>query len=462
MSMRDVIQTDLTNILKRSSWWSRHLGSQFVAYLVLFISQAIERARAYADRSLQESFLTKATNRASILAGAEDVSYVGLKISPSTGKANIANKGSKRLNMQAMAQCISSQQVRYSILDTVTLDAGMTAEYNVAQIEVKTQTYNVTDDQDWFSILLDSSLTVQIHKIIVRVNGEQWVDAFKFRGCTPDSKAYMEFYKATDQLGIRFANGIAARKPVEGDVIELELWLTKGDTTLLDGQKLELIDTDSFRVSSVEAEIKTTTSVIGGLEGEDIESIRNGALYTTVYDDQISWDSDYITFIKNNVAGVTWLNVWGEGAQEKLTGQKDLRNINKIFICAYSSSKSDEKLHEEILALFEGKEGYNENYESVARKDLPYTLTLTGSLIGGKSIEDAELAINEMLTKQFGKDSARNEQVYHNEIWRAIEAMATELEIRHFEVVCEGLIDDIPIDSYHYLDVENSTVEFTY
>lgn len=460
--MSDTILKDLNDILKRSSWWRRHIGSQFVAYLALFVSQAVERARAYADRSLQESFLTKATNRASILAGAEDASYVGLKISPSTGKAMVTNKLNKRLSLPAMAQCISRQQMRYSINESIILDAGESGEFSVSQIEVKRQTYNVNDDNDWRAILMPSNLTAKIHKIIVRVNGEVWKDSFKFRGCVPSSKAYMEFYKATDQLGVRFANGVAARKPIAGDVIELELWLTEGDTTLLDGQNLELIDTNSLAGSQINAEVKTTTSITGGLAGEDIESIRANALYTTVYDKQISWDGDYKTFIKNNVAGITHLSVWGEQEQENLTGRKDLRNINTIFFSAYSSTKSDLKINQEIKDLFVGKEGWNENYQDVTRKDLPYTLKLTGSLIGGTSVDDATILIKEMLTTQFGKDSVRNTQTFHNEIWKAIEDLSTKLEIRHFEVACTGLLDSVPLDSYHYLDVENSTVKLTY
>ena len=80
--------------------------------------------------------------------------------------------------------------------------------------------------------------------------------------------------------------------------------------------------------------------------------MRKGALYSTAYDEQIVWDNDYPHFIRQNIPDIVWLNVWGETAQEKESGY-NLDNINRIFFSAYSDKKSQAKLEEEIMALFD-------------------------------------------------------------------------------------------------------------
>ncbi|MBH05005.1 MAG: hypothetical protein CMJ20_01655 [Phycisphaeraceae bacterium] len=459
---KEQIKQDFENLLKQSDWWQRFIGSQFVAYIALFVAQIIERVAQASERTLQESFLTLATRRSSILAGAEGAGYVGRKIAPSSGTAILKNTGPFRETLPALTQALGPNQLRYTIMDSVELQANETREYLVKQLEISKMRHVVTDEKNWLSILFPNDITEQIHNVVIRVNGELWKHSFKFRNCGPETKAYMEYYKASDQLGVRFGNNITGKAPKEGDVIEVELWLTVGDSTLLNDQPLELIDSEGFDGQKIPIEVKTKTAIVGGAGGEDIESIRNSALYSTVYDDQLSWDADYSTFITNNVAGIVWMSVWGEKAQEKLTGKADLKNINTIFISAYSDIKTDDALKAEILEIFKGREGYNENYIFSPRRDHKYTVEVTGSVLNGINPTDVEKAISAMLAKRFGRSAKQSEQVYKNTIWKSIESESIPLGIEQFEVKCIGLVNEIPVDTYQFLDLENSTIRFNY
>lgn len=456
------IKSDLDEALKASSWWKRFIGSQFVAFLSLYISKAMERTARVAERALQESFLSLATTRASILAGAEDAGYVGRKISPSVGKALAINEGNSRLTLPSYGQCVSGGQVRYTIIDELDLSAGESKEVAIQQFEVTTLTHIVTESVSWQSILFDQDITEQIHNVVVRVNGERWAHFYKFRGAVPSSKAYMEYYKSTDQLGIRFGNGINGAMPQVDDVITFELWLTAGETTLLDGQELELVDHGTVVASNYPLKITTTTTVMGGAEGEDIESIRSGALYSTVYDGQLTWDGDYTTYIKNIIADISWLSVWGESEQEKLVGKYSTSHINTIYISGHSTGKDESILKEQILALFAGREGFNEKYTYVDRVEVPYTVDVIGTVVGGSSPDDVEKEVIELLGNKFGYDSDRSNVAYSHQIWREIEAHATDLEIIQFKVVATGLLNAVPVNTFHFLDVENSSIRFTY
>lgn len=456
------IQKDFEKELAKSSWWRRTIGSQFVAYLSLFIAQIVDRVTRAGERALQESFLSLAVNRRSILAGAESVGHVGRKISPSIGKVRVTNVSSERVTLPAKAQCIAGNQKRYTILDSIDLQPNETKEYEVQQFEIYETTYIVDDEKAWLSIVFSQEMTARTHKLHVSVNGQQWNHAFKFRGCDNKSRAYMEYYKSTDQLGIRFGNGITGQIPRIGDHVLLEFWLTEGDTTLIDGQKLELVDTESFTGSGVPVKIETATTVTGGAEGEDIESIRNGALYATPYDNQIAWDSDYKTFIRNNLSGMVWLSVWGEQEEEELKGKKDIRNINRIFISAYSNIRSEDVIKEQILGLFNGRNGYNEIYEYVPRKDVPFTVKITGYVVANVSPKDVEQAVKAQLAYKFGKNSKSKIEIFIKDIWSSVDEVARVMGLSEYKVEATGLLEKVPIDTYHYLDSENSTFSFTH
>ncbi len=462
MSTVNDIKNTLTTVLSGSAWWGRFIGSQFASYLILFLSNVVKRCEQVAQRALQESYLSQATTRAAILAGAESRSYVGKKASPSKGKANVVNASASRITLASHLQLIAENQVRYMIDDHIDIGAGQSALLNVSQVEIVTLSYTVSEKQSFLTITIPNDYTDMIHKMVVRVDGEVWSDSFKFRNTTSESLVYMESYKATDQYAIRFGNDINGKAPEEGAEIEIDLWLTNGETTLLDDQVLSIVEDQDVALSDGDLVITTSTQITGGEQVEDIESIRNSALYYDMYDNQVVWDGDYKAFIKANVSNLVWLNVWGEKGQEDLTGVKDFSNINKIFICAYSSAKSDADLGAEILSLFDGKEAYNEVYEIASRVDAPFTVSVTGQVFDSANAEDSEQAVKDELLKAYGKDVKDKGIVHQNNIWETINQIAAQNGIYKFQVVATGLLDDLPINTYQYLDMESSSVNFTY
>lgn len=455
------IKNQFESNLKKSTWWSRFIGSQFVEGFSQFISQLTYRCSQTASRLLQESFLSKATKESSILAAAEDRAYVGLKISPSTGIATVYNKSDRRVSLPVNAPLKSKNQVSYLTMSAIELQPGESIDVAVSQLERNRIVSVVESEQKWLTVLLSRDMTAMAHRVDVYVNGDLWEKRFKFRNTNGRSKAYMEFYRSTRQLGVRFGNGINGRIPEVGDEINLVVWTTEGETTLIDEQELSLIDDLEYLNDSIT--ITTKTPVTGGAEGDSIEDIRQGALYSTSYDHQLAWDGDYRQFIKDNVGAVIWLSVWGEKEEESLQGKKDLRNMNKIFISAYSDRKDDEKLKAEILGLFAGRDGYNEIYEWRDRVDVPYTLTITGKVQVNGRPEDAELLLAEKLAATFGKDiKDKPYRVPVDDIWNFIHELKRDAFIKEFHLTATGLPEKVEVGHYSYLDISASSIKFTY
>ncbi len=456
------IREEFETILNNSTWWKRFIGSQFVAYLSLFVAQVVARCTQAAERALQDSFLSQATRRAAILAGAEQRGYVGAKAVPSTGSVLITNTTTSRITLPSYTQVVAPNQTIYSITDAIDVLAGATVSLPVSQIETLTLTHTVTEEKSWLSIVVPVEYTEQISNIVVRVNGEVWEHSFKFRNTGRTSKVYMEYYKATDQYGVRFGNGANGLLPTVGDVIELDLWLTDGDTFLLDGQALTLAENQGIALSNAALKITSETPITGGAEPEDIESIRNSALYFESYDEQIVWDGDYRAYIKASMNNIVWLSVWGEAEQEKLTGVKDLDNINTIFISAYAPDVDETLLGEQIIALFDGREGYNEKYRHVPRTDAVFTVNVTGVVYDSANPTDVEKAVYEALEAAFGEEVRDKGEIYIKNVWAAVEAIAADQGIESFDIEADGILSTIPIDTYQYIDMDNSTITFSY
>ncbi len=457
----DEIQEEFESVLATSTWWKRAIGSQFVSFLSLFIAQVIKRITTVTSRSLQESFLSSASKRSSILAGAEDRGYVGLKISPSTGTATVTNTSDERYTLGANSTLLSTAQLDYIIVEAIDLKAGESAEVTVKQLWLESVETTVTVQQDWLSVLLTKDVTASTYQLDVYVDDEQWEKTYKFRNADDSSQVYMEYYKATEQLGVRFGNNETGKSPEVDSVIRLDAWCTEGVTTLLDGQALTFSDDNEDANDYLT--VVTSSSIVGGAAGATTEEIRAGALYSETYDEQLAWDGDYKQFIKTQVGGLIWLSVWGEAEQEELDGAKNLANINTIFISAYSSSKDDDQLEEEILALFEDREAFNESYEYVVKTDLPYTVTITGITLSTGDPESTQTQLANELEDAYGADASdKSSRVTINELYAFIEDLTSDLDIVEFQITVADLPSSVPVNSYSYLDIDNSTITFSY
>lgn len=462
MSYQDNVESFI-EILKPQTWWSRLLGSQFVAGLALYIGQMVYRCESLASRLLQEAFMSTAVKRASILAAAEDRGYVGRKITPSTGKISITNNTGSALLLPYGSTITAPNRLPYILAESVRVENGETLITSLSQLEEKTFTTTVTAEQKWLEILLSKDVTAEAAVVDVLVTlpnkaEEQWEKRFMFRGATPLSQYYTEFYKPTEQLGIRFGNGVSGRIPSIGSVITLDVWCTKGDTTLMEGQELTFDDLSADLSALVK--VVTTTPITGGAAGESTEEIRAGALYATPYDEQIVWNNDYQQYIRNNMGDLSWLRVWGEVQQENESGY-NLNNIGRIYISAYSPDVSQTLLGERILALFATTKELNRRYTYVPCNLCPFTITVNGIIGARQQKETVAQAVQLMLKDTFGRDITTDQDtdILEKDIWAEINNLNVLVD---FKIIVSNKKANPLLADYIYLDEVNSVYNMEY
>ncbi len=464
------IQSEFEDLIKNNPWWSRFVGSQFIRMFIVFIAQMVYRCMQYASRSLQEGFISTASKRSSILAAAEDRGYVGRRISPSTGIAILKNLSERELQLPIYTKLLSDDQHPYMIMDAIEVPINESKIVVISQLEKITITKTVTKEEEFLSVIIPIDISALCHQLDVYVTIDgiktQWKETPQFRLAKNTTKAYVQFYKPTEQIGIRFGDGSIGMIPPVDSIITIDVWCTSGDITLVDGQNLIPIDEFDYLANSLS--IITNGPITGGASAETTEETRNRAQYSVAYDHQVVWGGDYTYFLRSNIGGITWLKVWGEKQQEEATGKKDLANINNIFISGHKPTKTQEEFESEIRGVLHSiPNDLNKTYTYVKTNEKPFTIEITGVVSASLVISDVIVNIKKALEIQFARDSERFDKdkvgnyqtIKLNELWAFVDEMKL---IPDFDLVAHNMSKSNGLNDFVYLDVENSVFNLHY
>jgi hypothetical protein len=458
--------------LQSNSWWKRFTSSQFIRMVAVFGTQIIYYAQQAADRALTEGFISTATKRSSILAAAEDLGYVGRLILASNGTASITNKSTQKVSFPLYTPMVSERQIPYVLMEVVELQPNETRQgVKVSQMELITVSTTMQTQVEFASVLLSKALTQKTVSIEVYVTSggrkESWAENPQFRLATSSSKNYVRFYKPTEQLGVRFGDGIIGMMPPANSSIDLNVWTSLGDTTLTTGQRLRLTGPQQYLDATTVIQVDGV--ITGGAGQETTEETRNRAMYYRAYDEQVIWAADYEKFIKDSIAALSWINIWGEQQQEAAEGKKDITSINTIFICAHIPGVTQADLEKQITtALIGVPNELNKNFKYVTANEMPYTVKVLGTALKNYQLADIETAIKQVLEALFGKDAKQNSfgtnigelfVLAQNNIWAAIQGLNMMVS---FTVEIQGLTLATKLNDFNYLDVAGSTVTVTY
>lgn len=448
------------NIIENSSYWKKFKGSEVTRYIGEFAGKLSNRNVNVAERSLQESFLSLAIRKSSILAHAESRGYVALKRIPHRLEVTITNSTSQSFIVPDKTPLFSSDNnLPYLLVSAVTIAPGQSQKAVVIQASVSTLSTGLKQSGKFISQVLGRAISQQIAEFDVYVTEPDspralWTKTNKFRNTHSNTRAYVEFYNAQEQIGIRFGNDISGKIPELGSVVTIECLLTEGVSNISAGQSLEFVNNDGFNEALT---VTTGETLVVGAEREDIESIRINALYYPTYDNNVVLDGDYRFFINTNMRTLTWLSVWGEGEQEKLKGGQARAFINKIYISAYEPSTNQAELMTAIDRLCKNNlSTLNKKYIPVQAKTAPFTVDVKGKILSTQDPVEVEKQIrSELLSSYSHSIKKHGGDISYDDIYGTIRDMKI---LKRFKVTVSADLDtSVPIDTYRYLDVANST-----
>lgn len=460
------IRNLLDKLMDQSLFWSRFKGSEFYEYLANFIVQIFYRNRQTLEVRLMEGHVSQAQRPASIRAHAQDRGYIPLKRIPSKHTALFANRTNHNVSIPAHTVFTSgSNNLQYLNVNAFLVEPYRSIEAEIIQAEKVTITDEVNDAKKFYEVLLDSLTSKKLSEFSVFVTNpitkdrREWKQTHLFRNANRDDEVFVELSTALGEVGFMFGDGRASGKiPEIGSTIEVECLITEGFTNIPPEQEL-VCDSDYVTESLT---ITTGATLVVGSEREDTESIRKNLQYFTIYDGNTVWDEDYIFFVKHSLRGLTFLRVWGEAEQEILAGAKKVEHINKIYICAYHPNipRSDATVAINDICNKLNSNALNKNHVRVEPKLNAYTVNLSGRTLSSRRLEDVEIAIKDALKSFSQRDKSHDGKATNDGIWRAIDALGLLTE---YNITSSERLDiKNPIDTFRFLDVENSTVSITY
>lgn len=471
-----------TTLIEGNMWWRRFVNSQFMNMLAIMASQVIYASQTAAEKELTEGFISTASKRTSILAAAEDRGYIARQIQPSYGTSTVTNKTQQSLSLAIYTNLISDEQKRYMLMEPVILKPGeVKTGVATKQLERERVVFDVPKETEFSTFTLSKDMTKRCVDIDVFVTEkgvlQQWKENHQFRLSNKDSRDYVKFYRPTEQIGVRFGDGSTGKMPASGEQVILDVWLSEGDITLVQGQSLTPYAESSSLAGKIE--IKTDTPITNGAGYESTEETRLRAQYFTAYDNQVVWDGDYKHFLRTHIPNLNWVNVWGEEEQERSTGVKSLENINRIFFCGHKKGFSQAQLGELIISTVKTiPNKLNTNFFYVNSKEKPFTISVKGSVRKGLDVTEAERQIREQLENKAGRNSNRFERknsdgtnsveydyseessyVSENKVWAIIEN--TKL-LSEFKLEIKNQSQVTALNDFIYLNVTDSKIELDF
>lgn len=459
------IKTLFEQIISDSKWWAKFKDSEFAKYIITFVAQVYFRAEQVAARRLQEAFLSLALKMSSVLAHAESRGYVAKKRIPTKKSISIKNNSNETQYIPAKTKLYSSDSgLHFLIENALTIEPNVEYISDAIQAQIVNFESTVEDNRKFLEKKLDVATSSRIASMKVSVKEPSgtkklWEQSYLFRNTNDKSLSYVEFYTSTQQLGVRFGNGISGRIPSLGSTVYIECLVTDGFTELSEGVKLDILDNPSIANVLV---ITSKDTLVSGSEREDMESLRNNALYFTSYDNTVVYDGDYEFFTRQNISGLSWFRVWGEKEQEKLTGRNDLDFSTRVYLSAYHPKIGQEALMQSLGSLYSGVKTLNITYTPTECKTEPFTIELSGKILSTQKVDETKNVIIKTLNDVFSSAvSNHNGDISYDAIWSEIKKLNV-LTRYNLKVNNVDLDIQAAMDTFRYLDVDNSIINITY
>lgn len=467
------IQAEFEAILAKKPAWAKYTGSQFTDGISVFVAQMVLRSERFAQRKLQEAHITLASNRASILAKSNDRGFVHRKRTPSRGYVRIENSTNIAVSISAGEEALSPDLVPIQIISPVDVPANSHVDVYVEQLKRTDYQTTVLLDEPYIEVTLTKAITEEVSRVEVWVlepstgGISEWEMLHLFRGATDKSKVYTEYYLPSEQLGFRFGNGISGKIPEVDSLIQLRAYSSEGNVTLSDGQTFSFTRSALNRDLTITSILSPENGVIpegqpitGGADWATTEEIRAGATYSTVFDEQVVWDSDYEHYIKQSIPELVWVNVWGEYEEEAEAGGRHTDHINTIFASAYSPLRSQIEIELDVLnALTERIMALNLRVQYRDAVAVPVTFTLTGTVPIHRNLSEVAEMIRNAIDLEFGGKSEHiNEGIKEKDMWLFINNLGL---LNDFKLDLDTAID-IKLNEFIFLDAINSDITISY
>ncbi len=467
MSIEDEI-TAFREILRSKPSWGALAGSEIEEILTTYIGQRGAAQKFEIERMAQEMFISRASNRDSIMARAEDEGYIPGMPQPFQNEISIKNNGLNPVSIEIRQPFISDNGTQLVVENNVTIAPSDTATLNAIQLTAEEKELPVqgVNFEEFVLGGLDDQGIFTIYEFSITIDDKAWTNEQNFKNTEYDSEVYHTLYKMTDELVIRTGNGNTGKAPAAGQILKAVIWHTNGERAyLIPDQSLVPVGTILDSNSEIaNLEIKTGKIIEKGMPQEDIESVRSHVLSHIQTGAVVARNADYEFAIRKEFPELLYLKVWGEHEMISQNGW-DVDHINKSFFSFLIESDNDEDIEAKAVAI-------SNHYDTMIKpmnvishhKQLikkTFHVRIEGKIDRQYVISDVEDKIRSLLLDRFGLCHNTSGTVKQSDLYKLIVTSEyfrdtqEHLERKHrpyFLVELTGITETGFYDEYVYLE----------
>ena len=409
----DSLVLQLQNRLKATGTWHDIYRSSTGQMLIELFAYVTNVGMYYTERRAEESYITTAKLRSSIINLVSLLNYVPKRKTSSTGSLtlSISIALDKIVYIPKYTECQSVDGIKFLTNESSAIEKGQTSvsvisvQGELTQIEVTSngstaQEYIVNDTS------VENSASTSNPTLRIVVDGTLWTKVDSFLYSTNVDKHYRVINEIDSTISIQFGDNVNGLAPLSGSIIVIQYVKSGGlDGNVANSDKITTVNSTIYDEdgSTVTVTVTNSGSFLGGDAEEDIEEIRYEAPRVFKTGDRAVSKTDFISILEN-YSGVANVNVWGENEEAEAEGVAvDYEMLNKVKMCVLLQEwlLPDSSFKATLSAYIYDKSMLTVKYEFVTPIILLVVPVLTVKVSTGYSMSQAQANIETALAAQF-------------------------------------------------------------
>ena len=335
----DDLVVQLINRIRQEDAWKDTYRSATGQMLVELLAYVANLVLYYIERRAEESYISTAKNRSSVVNLVKLLNYNPKRNVSSTGvlKFSVPTAPGKNIFVSKWTECQTSNGYKFLVSQDAVI-SGFQTEVEVDGIQGEIVEINTTSTGDADQEFTISDTKVENTNLFIYVDDVEWDEVSSFIASTATSLDYRVNYNLDGTVTIIFGNDIFGKIPPTGSEILIRYVKSDGlDGNVYEPDKITTINTpiydeDGALVDDIEVtnpEEGDKGLFLGGDDEEDIEEIRYEAPRVFSTGERAVTKLDF-KYILENTASVANANVWGEN--EENPPNYDMFNRVKIVL----------------------------------------------------------------------------------------------------------------------------------
>jgi len=409
----DSIVTQLQDHLRNTAAWKDVYRSSTGQTLIELLGYVLNLAMFYAERRAEESYLSTAQLRSSIVNLVSLLNYQPKRKTSSSGSLtfSIDEALTKIVYIPKYTECQSVDGIKFITNAPAAIQKGQTS-VSVAAIQgeiIQTEiSPDGSPDQKYTinSQNVENSIDTTNPTLRVLIDGELWTPVSSFLGYDSSSKVYRILNNMEGTVSVLFGDDSAGMAPESGTTLVIQYVESAGlSGNVTSTDRITTINDSIYDEDGSVVTVSVTNSgtFLGGDDEESIEEIRKEAPLVFKTGDRAVTKEDFVAII-SNFSGVADVNVWGENEEAELAGTSAVQSmLNKVKICLILQEwiLPDDDFKTTVAADVYDKSMLTVKYEFVDPVILNIIPLLIVKVNQGYSLSQTQADIEEELAAQF-------------------------------------------------------------